>query len=476
MPGSQPILQTPVLLPALRASIALCCQVQNVSHFDRKHYFYHDQPAGFQITQYYHPLARSGHVTLDKEDGIDPQGPDNVTIGIKQVQLEQDTAKTQEHDEGTLLVDFNRVGHPLIEIISLPEIHSPFTAAAYVRKVQALLLSVDAVVTGMEDGGLRADVNVSVRRRGSQGSHEYDGFGGLGQRTEVKNLGTIKAVELAVKAERDRQISLLKQGGIIRGETRGWSLTTPHETRRLRSKEGEVDYRYMPDPDILPLIIEDDLIRHLTSSLPPLPADLVHMLMNDSRYTLTSTDARILLQLDDGRRLDFYQDVVEKLGSLRTHAGNTDHSPKIGQLACNWVIQELGSLMSKRNTEWADNQVTSDALADIIDHLLRRKVTGRTAKQLLDMKFEGDKRSIEEIVQDERLEFKSLSEEEYRSLAQLVIQRNEAVVNQIRHKEQSGKIMFLLGQMVRLGEDGRVEAKEAEKILRKILSREQQRS
>ena len=154
-----------------------------------------------------------------------------------------------------MLLDFNRVGHPLIEIISLPHLHHPHTAAAYVRKIQQILQSVNAINAGMELGGLRADVNVSVHPRSSPGgAHSYHGVTGLGQRTEIKNLSSFKAVEDAIVAERDRQIRVLENGGRIAGETRGWSLGST-ETRKLRGKEGEVDYRYMPDPDIQPLRI-----------------------------------------------------------------------------------------------------------------------------------------------------------------------------------------------------------------------------
>lgn len=439
-----------------------------MSYFDRKHYFYHDQPAGYQITQFYRPLARDGCVKIEERDGLAPNGPESVDIGIKQIQIEQDTAKTLEHQQGTVLLDFNRVGQPLIEIISLPEIHSPITAAAFVRNIQALLLSVDAVVTGMEDGGLRADVNVSVRRRSSTGIHSYNGFAGLGQRTEIKNLGTIKSVELAVRAEQNRQINILEKGGLVRGETRGWSLTAPHETRRLRSKEGEVDYRYMPDPDIPPLKVDDKLIHYLSSSLPPLPNKLSHMLMEDPRYGLTAADARILPDLDDGERLDFYQEVVEKLHSGQA-TKKTEAYRGIGRLAGNWVIQELGSLMSKDSVPWADQPITTDTLADILDYLLHRKITGKTGKQLLAMKFRGDNRSAKQIIEDDHLQFKPMLQEEYEALAHQVIHCNESSVDQIRQKGQTGKIKFLLGQMIRLGEDGRVEAQEAERALRDVL-------
>lgn len=191
-------------------------------------------------------------------DGIAPEDGDMVQIGIQQVQLEQDTAKTILQPPSEAMLDFNRVSHPLIEIITLPQIHRPKTAAACVKKIQALLQAVNAVTTGMELGGLRADVNVSIRRKdtGSPSSAETQDHGSvtLGQRTEIKNLSSIKAVEDAIIAERNRQIAVLENGGTIEGETRGWTLGAS-DTVKLRGKEGEVDYRYMPDPDLRPLFI-----------------------------------------------------------------------------------------------------------------------------------------------------------------------------------------------------------------------------
>lgn len=255
--------QKATLLPAIRAALALGCQIQQRSQFDRKHYFYADQPAGYQITQYYEPLAKNGAVVLHDHDGIAPEDGHSVQLGIKQVQLEQDTAKTVLQPPSEAMLDFNRVSHPLIEVIMLPQIHQPKTASACVRKIQALLQTVSAVTTGMELGGLRVDVNVSVRRKGSESflSAEDQSHGlPLGQRTEIKNLSSIKAVEDAILAERDRQISVLESGGTIQGETRGWTLGAS-DTVKLRGKEGEVDYRYMPDPDLRPLFISDVSIR-----------------------------------------------------------------------------------------------------------------------------------------------------------------------------------------------------------------------
>ena len=246
-------------MPALRAAIALGCKVQRQSKFDRKHYFYADQPSGYQITQYYEPFAKDGAITLYDHDGIAADDGKAFTIGIKQIQLEQDTAKTVLQPPSNALLDFNRVSHPLIEIITLPQIHHPQTAAACVRKIQSILQAVNAVTTGMEAGGMRADVNVSVRSRHHntwKGTQSYAGISELGQRTEIKNLSSVKAVQDAVIAERSRQIAVLEGGGLVEGETRGWTLGAS-DTVKLRGKEGEVDYRYMPDPDLGPLRIDE---------------------------------------------------------------------------------------------------------------------------------------------------------------------------------------------------------------------------
>lgn len=236
LPGAQPVLQRACLVPAIRAALALSCTVQEQSTFERKHYFYHDQPNGYQITQHDHPYAQGGRVTL--ETGED--------IGIQQIQLEQDTAKTVHLGDDRVGLDFNRVGQPLIEIVSHPHLTSGAAAAAFVKQVQALLLDVNAVTRGMEHGGLRADVNVSVARK----DHTTPG-----QRVEIKNLSTLQCIRGAVEYERQRQIGLLVNGEDVVGETRGWQLGG-EETIRLRSKEGEVDYRYMVDADIPPLIID----------------------------------------------------------------------------------------------------------------------------------------------------------------------------------------------------------------------------
>jgi aspartyl-tRNA(Asn)/glutamyl-tRNA(Gln) amidotransferase subunit B len=285
-------------------------------------------------------LARDGHITLLARDGISPQDGESVTVRVKQVQLEQDTAKTLAQVDGVHWLDFNRVGLPLIEIITEPDIHHPRTAAVFVRKVQMLLQAVDSCVSGMETGGLRADINVSVRRTDDEG-------GTLGTRTEIKNLNTIKAVEEAIIAERDRQIREIEAGNSIAGETRGWTVGSK-ETRRLRGKEGEVDYRYMPDPDIAPLVIGADLVQHLEASLAVLPDNELDTLID--RYGLTAKDAISLVNLDNGARILYFYEVlrlVEEHLSAQVDDALLD-TKAYATLVGNWVIH----VQSRRSRGW----------------------------------------------------------------------------------------------------------------------------
>ena len=383
--------------------------------------------------------------------------------------MEQDTAKSQEIPPSSHVLDFNRVSQPLIEIITLPQIHSPATAAACVRKIQAILQSVGAVTTGMEMGGLRADVNVSVRKRDSEsGAHQYHGVTGLGQRTEIKNLSSFKAVEDAIIAERNRQITILEQGGVIEGETRGWSIGST-ETRKLRAKEGEVDYRYMPDPDLGPVVIGEDVVGQLRRSLPLLPDALLETLIGPN-YGLTIKDAKPLIELDDGARLEYYQEVVDILASLQEEKGaeKGPSSDQISKAAGNWVLHELGGLLAKSDLSWDPDRVPAQALAEIVDHLARKKITGTTAKSLLAMVFDGDARAVRQIIEEDNLLLQPLSREEYVALAEDIIRRSPKMAAQIREKGQLGKLGFFVGQMMRL-EAGRMEPQKAEETIRELL-------
>ncbi|KAI0398009.1 GatB/GatE catalytic domain-containing protein [Xylariaceae sp. FL0594] len=488
-PGSQPIFQKETLIPAIRAALALNCEIQPVSSFDRKHYFHWDQPSGYQITQYYEPFARRGRVILDRSDGIAAEEDEKVIVTIKQVQLEQDTAKTLAQPGDVHWLDFNRVGVPLIEIITDPVFSTPTTAAAFVRKVQSILKSVDACVSGMEAGGLRADVNVSVRSRG-------EGVP-LGQRVEIKNLSSFKAVEDAIIAERDRQIAILKAGGAIAGETRGWSIGST-ETRRLRGKEGEVDYRYMPDPDLPPLIIGKDLVSWLDTHKGKLPDQVQEEL---TRLGLTVKDAKALASLDDGGRVEYFWTVTRLVNRMfdpalnnrdkrggRSVVNNNPPEPAgdVYQLAANWILHELGRLTSERSDDPSQHlafspdgtceRVPAKHLAELLYHLLARDITAKVAKELLWGIYRGhipDKySSVEDAIEKEDLYFKELSLEEYGLLADEAVKGQESVLKQFAvaigpaKPYPHGKLMFLVGRMIRLGKEERIDPKTAEAVMR----------
>ncbi|CAJ2509636.1 Uu.00g146620.m01.CDS01 [Anthostomella pinea] len=473
-PGSQPIFQNETLIPGLRAALALECNIQQVSTFDRKHYFHWDQPSGYQITQYYEPFARDGRILLQPRDGIAAEdGGEGLSVGIKQVQMEQDTAKTLAQPGDVHWIDFNRVGVPLIEIITLPEIHHPATAAALVRKVQILLNAVDACVSGMEAGGLRADVNVSVRRTD-------DPAAPLGQCTEIKNLSSFKAVEDAIIAERDRQIAVLEAGGTIAGETRGWSIGST-ETRRLRAKEGEVDYRYMPDPDLAPIVIGDDLVHHLRDTMGELPDVEVDGLMKD--FGLTAKDALSLIALDGGMRIEYFWNVID---ALTARLGpDALENQLCFQLAANWILHELGRLTSERSDDAAHDlgftvegqceRVPVDHLADILLYLHQHRITAKIAKELLWVVFRGripdQYPTVSDAIEQEGLWFHELSDVEYAELADAAVEGQDDVVKQFVNYRQypQGKLMFLVGRMIRLGQEERIDPKNAERIMRAAL-------
>ncbi|CAG8971051.1 hypothetical protein HYALB_00005289 [Hymenoscyphus albidus] len=502
LPGSMPLFQTETLIPALRAALALNCNIQERSKFDRKHYFHWDQPAGYQITQYYEPFAKDGNITLYAHDGIAKEDGEEIKIGIKQVQMEQDTAKTISEPGDIHLLDFNRVGLPLIEIITLPVIHHPSTAAAFVRKVQILLKSVDACVLGMQSGGLRADVNVSVRRRDAEeGRYEYAGMKGLGQRTEIKNLSSFKAVEDAIIAERDRQIQVLESGGAIEGETRGWTIGHK-DTVRLRGKEGEVDYRYMPDPDIAPVIIGQDLIGHLQSTMGVLPDEEIEILTK--QIGLTIKDAMSLLSIHEAGMYYFFRDVVDELMSLNGHpresveeTSNSDGYQKdlwrLGRLAGNWVLHEMGGLNHPEANQENPLDMRSDGccrissveVAKIVFYLDRNRITGASAKKVLSTLFKSSYetapsdleeaaksyppaslQSIDEIIEEAGLWFVPLSDDEYVDLANSILDMK--VVEEILSGKE-GKINFLLGKMMRQDKSGRVDPKKATEVLRRVI-------
>ncbi|MCJ1308687.1 hypothetical protein MMC25_002341 [Agyrium rufum] len=490
LPGSQPIFQKATLLPAIRAALALNCSIQRTSSFDRKHYFYQDQPAGYQITQYYAPFAKDGFIKLYNRDGVPIEEGEEVTVGIKQIQMEQDTAKTIQQPPNIALLDFNRVGHPLIEIITLPQIHSPQTAAACVRKIQGVLQAVNAVTTGMELGGLRADVNVSVKpcqtslsglsSQLGEANHSYSGVTGLGQRTEIKNLSSFKAIEDAIIAERNRQIDVLEAGGKVEGETRGWTLGST-ETTRLRGKEGEVDYRYMPDPDIAPVIVAQDLVDHLRDTLPETPDQSIKRLMADHGLNVQTAEA--LTTLDDGLRLDYFDEaIVTDIGGDAQGVTQTP-AQSFAPLLANWVTHEVSALISKTLPPIPfttfSARLPPSTLSLLVHTLAQSRITSPTAKYLLSqLSLPEETRTLDQIIKEEDLALEMLSDDEYEKLATDLVDKNEEMAGKVRKdwkggktKSAEGKMRWFVGQMVKSG-GGKVEAKRAEGLLRKVLGME----
>lgn len=474
MPGSQPRFQKETLIPALRAALSLNCEIQELSRFDRKHYFWWDQPSGYQITQYYQPFAKNGNITLLARDGIAAEDGESVTVRIKQVQLEQDTAKTLAQVGNIQWLDFNRVGVPLIEIITEPEMHHPRTAAVFVRKIQLLLNTVDACVSGMETGGLRADVNVSVRRTGDPNIP-------LGTRTEIKNLSTVKSVEDAIIAERDRQIREIEAGGVIAGETRGWAVGST-ETRRLRGKEGEVDYRYMPDPDIEPLIIGNDLVEHLQESLAVLPDKELDILVAD--YGLTAKDALSLITLENGARVQYFYRVLDILGESFKTSGIKPDFKSYATLVGNWVIHELGRLTTYKAGPLASGELTfsqqgecaqvpADHLSQLLHHLYQKQITGKVAKELLVAIYLGEMGDgdVTAAIDANDLWFHELSQDEYVAIAEEAMQGEDKILQEFVSfdKFPQGKLMFLVGKMMRLGPTERIDPSTAESVMRAKL-------
>ena len=278
MPGMLPVINQTCIKQAIKSGIALNAEINKYSVFDRKNYFYADLPQGYQISQYKYPIVGEGSLKI-----TDVNGEDKV-IGIERIHLEQDAGKSL-HDQhpSKSFIDLNRTGVALMEIVSKPDLRSPEEAASYVKKIRTVLRYIETCDGNMEQGSLRADCNVSVRKPN----------GNLGTRCEIKNLNSIKFISQAIQYEAERQVELLENGGVIDQETRLFDTSTG-ETRSMRSKEDAHDYRYFPDPDLLPLELSDSQISEIRSDMPELPDQLVERLI--SEYGITKYDANVIAE------------------------------------------------------------------------------------------------------------------------------------------------------------------------------------
>ncbi len=363
MPGMLPVINEECVKQAVRTGIGLKAQINHRSTFDRKNYFYPDLPQGYQISQYKSPIVGEGAVIVD----VTPT--EQIVVGIERLHLEQDAGKSL-HDQSATdsFVDLNRSGVALMEIVSKPDIRSAEEARAYVTKLRTILRYLGTCDGNMEQGSLRADVNVSVRRPGE----------GLGTRCEIKNVNSVRFIGQAVEVEARRQIGILEDGGKIDQETRLFDPARG-ETRSMRSKEEAHDYRYFPDPDLLPLEFDETFVEELARGLPELPDEKKARFMRD--YGIASYDAGVLVM--ERASADFYEAVAKG---------------RDAKAAANWVINELFGRLNKEGLDIASSPVSAVQLGAIVDLISEGVISGKIAKDLFEIVWTegGDPRALVE--------------------------------------------------------------------------------
>jgi aspartyl-tRNA(Asn)/glutamyl-tRNA(Gln) amidotransferase subunit B len=355
MPGMLPVINQECVRQAVRTGLGLNAEINLRSVFDRKNYFYPDLPQGYQISQYKQPIVGEGEVTVDLESG------ESVKVGIERLHLEQDAGKLlHDQNPSMTLVDLNRSGVALMEIVSKPDMRSSEQARAYVTKLRSILRYLGTCDGDMEKGSLRADLNVSVRKPGDE----------LGTRCEIKNVNSIRFMGQAIDYEARRQIGILEDGGFIEQETR---LFDPNkgETRSMRSKEEAHDYRYFPDPDLLPLELTQAYVEALKADLPELPDQKKSRFVE--HFALTAYDAGVLVS--EHESADFYEAVLAGLAN-RT---------RDGKLAANWVINELFGRLNKEGRDIASSPLSAAQLAAIVDLIGEGTISGKIGKDLFEI-------------------------------------------------------------------------------------------
>ena len=347
MPGMLPVINRFCVEQAVKTGLGLNAEVNLFSVFDRKNYFYADLPQGYQISQYKQPIIGEGEITIDLKDGS------SRTIGIERLHLEQDAGKSM-HDQhpSKSYIDLNRSGVALMEIVSRPDMRSAEEAGAYVSKLRSILRFLGTCDGNMEEGSMRADVNVSVRRPGEE----------FGTRTETKNLNSIRFIGQAINAEVARQIEIIEDGGEIDQETRLFDTSTG-TTRSMRSKEDAHDYRYFPDPDLLPLVLEQGWVDSLKADLPELPDALKARLID--QYGLTPYDATVISE--DLETAAYYEKVADG---------------RDAKLAANWMTVELFGALNKMGKDLADSPISPDQLGSLVGLIGDGTISGRIAKDV----------------------------------------------------------------------------------------------
>ena len=395
MPGMLPVINKYCVEQAVKTGLGLKATINNFSKFDRKNYFYADLPQGYQISQFKFPIVGEGEIVLDMPYGT-------KIAGIERLHLEQDAGKSlHDQDPSNSFVDLNRSGIALMEIVGKPDLRSPDEVAQYVKKLRSIMRYLNTCDGNMDEGSLRADVNVSVRKVGSSD---------LGTRCEIKNVNSIKFMQQAIEYEAKRQIEIIEEGGTIDQQTRLFD-TKKIETRSMRSKEDAHDYRYFPDPDLLPLVLEQSFVDKIKNSLPELPDEKKIRLMND--FDLSSYDASIVVS--DRDISEYYEEVAK----------DSDY-----KLAANWMIVELFGVLNKEGKEIKDSPVSAKNLSKLINLIKNNTISGKIAKTVFEEMVKNNE-DPEKIVNEKGLKQQS-DPEELKKIIDTILKNNEDKVEQFK--------------------------------------------
>ncbi len=411
-PGMLPVINEFCVQQAIKTGLGLNAKINSYSVFDRKNYFYADLPQGYQISQYKNPIVGEGKITLDLPNGT-------KTIGIERLHLEQDAGKSiHDLDPSNTYVDLNRSGVALMEIVSKPDLSSPDEVNAYIKKLRSIMKYLGTCDGNMQEGSLRADVNVSVRKEGNKE---------LGTRCEIKNVNSIKFMQMAIIYEAQRQVELLEAGKSIDQETRLFD-TKKNETRSMRSKEDAHDYRYFPDPDLLPLNLNKELIENIKKNLPELPDQKKERFIND--YSLTAYEANVLVS--EKEISDYFEEVV-KTSDIK--------------LAKNWIIGDLFALLNEKNISISQSPVTAKKMSQLIDSISSGVISGRTAKEVFEiMKESGE--DPNKIIERKGLQQKSDPKELEKIIEKILTENNDKVE---QYKSGKDKLFgFFVGQVMKI--------------------------
>ncbi|TCL10095.1 aspartyl/glutamyl-tRNA(Asn/Gln) amidotransferase subunit B [Shimia isoporae] len=363
MPGMLPVINEFCVEQAVRTGLGLNAEIHLKSAFDRKNYFYPDLPQGYQISQLYEPIVGEGEILVDMEPGV------ARLVRVERIHLEQDAGKSvHDMDPNLSFVDLNRTGVALMEIVSRPDIRGPEEAAAYVNKLRQILRYLGTCDGNMQNGNLRADVNVSICRPGAYEKYmETQDFSHLGTRCEIKNMNSMRFIQMAIMVEAERQIKIVEAGGEVDQETRLYDPDR-NETRSMRSKEEAHDYRYFPDPDLLPLEIEQGWVDDIAANLPELPDQKKNRFISD--FGLSEYDASVLTA--EKENADFFEAVADG---------------RNGKLAANWVINELFGRLKKDEHAITASPISPAQLGGILDLIASDAISGKIAKDLFEIVY-----------------------------------------------------------------------------------------